>query len=311
MTAPPRRGSRWTSTWLLLLLLAAAAGWGWFTLDRAPRRVYVACTGSDHVAVLDPVRHEVLARIPTDRRPEEVALGAGGWHLYVSNHDAGTVQVFDTVARRLMARYVVGGKPGALRLREEEGLLEVAQIEGGPTALVRLLPIPGAPRTPVTFESPEIREVPLQVERFGAGARGDIAGRAQPEGRDFFLATNVEIPAVLVTDARTRDVRARIPVGERPSGVVLGPGDRKAYVPVRSENCLAILDVDRLQVEGRLPVGRGPAHLLALPGREILYSMDTDGTTVTVVRTGPDQVLKTLEVGRAPLGAAAWLPEGP
>ena len=138
----------------------------------------------------------------------------------------------------------------------------------------------------------------------GRGHR--IASRVELAERGLLLGISGEVPEVLVAGIQDLVVRLRIPVGKNPSEIVSDDGRTRAFVSVRGENTLAVLDLQSLQVMARLPVGHGPTRLLKLPGDEFLYCMNTDGDTVSVVRMEGPEVHRTLEVGGNPLGVVLW-----
>lgn len=296
----------------LVAVVLATAVWGWLTLGQAPRRVYVVCMLSNEVAILDPGTHEVVGRLATDKFPQEVTLGNGGWRLYVSNQTSGTVQVFDTVTQRLLKRYVVGGSPGGLQVDERSGLLNVAHINGGPDSVVTLETPAAAPDgAPVTVASPQVKRVDRKgAPRFNSDSveedQEEVVSQGRPRGADYFLSLNVRFPYLLVTDVKTMRVRSRIPVGGEPSDLVMGPDRLHAFVAVRRNDAVAVVDAEQLRVQQTLAVGKGPARLMAMANGRDLYVMNTDDSTVSLVRMDRNEVVKTIPVGQAPLGAVSW-----
>lgn len=290
----------------LLAVLLAAAAWSLMLMGMAPTRLYIACPREDRITLVDPVRHEVLGALHTDAGPEELLVGGGGWRLYVACREAGTVQVFDTATRRLLTRYVIGRAPGNLSLDEKRGILEVANVEGGPNTLLHLEPDPLLTFVSKTVTSPCVGAIDRQPTRFKGEVTAAIASRVELAERGLLLGISGEVPEVLVAGIQDLVVRLRIPVGKNPSEIVSDDGRTRAFVSVRGENTLAVLDLQSLQVMARLPVGHGPTRLLKLPGDEFLYCMNTDGDTVSVVRMEGPEVHRTLEVGGNPLGVVLW-----
>lgn len=302
-----RRWARQIGSFLALFaVLLAAAAWSLLLMGRAPARLYIACTGQNRVALVDPVRHEVLGHLQTDAGPEELLVGGGGWRLYVACREAGTVQVFDTATRRLLTRYIIGRAPGNLSLDEERGILEVANVEQGPNTLLHLQPDPLLSFVPRTVTSPVVGLIEREPRRFKGEVDARIGSQVELEDRGVFLGVASEIPDVLVAGIQDQVLRLRIPIGLGPSEILSGPGKTRAFISLRGENAVAVLDLQTLDVLARLPVGQGPTRLLALPGEEFLYVMNTEGSTVSVIRMEGPEVCKTLEVGGNPLGAVLW-----
>ncbi len=78
-----------------------------------------------------------------------------------------------------------------------------------------------------------------------------------PDGRRVLL-TDRDGGELLVLDAATRELVKRIPVGRRPSGILIVPDGSIAYVAVQDDNNLAIVDLTTLEVTGRVPTDSNP-----------------------------------------------------
>ena len=83
------------------------------------RRLYVAVShfrdrpsnGADHIAVIDTKAIAVIKRLPSGTDPEGIAISPDGKRLYISNEDAGTTSIVDTIRGRALAALVVGTEP--------------------------------------------------------------------------------------------------------------------------------------------------------------------------------------------------------
>jgi hypothetical protein len=189
---------------------------------------------------------------------------------------------------------------------EKRGILEVADVEGGPNTLLHLEPDSLFTFLPKTVTSPYKGAFERQPTLLKGEVDLEIASRVEIPDRGLLLGVSGEVPEVLVAGLQDLVVRLRIPVGERPGEIVSDDRMTRAFVSVRGEDALAIMDLQSLQVRARLPVGHGPTRLLKLPGDEFLYCMNTDGDTVSVVRMEGPEVYRTLKVGGNPLGAVLW-----
>lgn len=297
---------------LTFVLVALAAGmWAMLWQRNESPRVYVACSGSNHIAIIDPDLHQVIGRIPTDDHPIELLLSPDGRRIFVSNAWANTVQVFDRGTGEFLSRYMTPPKPSAMALSTDGRLLRVAHVEDPRDTILHLAPEPAPAEEPVTVRTPRIERIARTANPFKNIPQTEPAGVAQPRGRDYFLGVSPSIPALLITDTRTREVRGRIALGNEPSEVVLGPEETKAYVAVRANDAVSIVDAERLEVQGQLAVGNGPARMVKAPGGRFLYVVNIDDRTVSVLDMVRDEIRQTLEVGDAPFGAAAWPAEPP
>jgi len=296
---------------ILAVLLVAATAWSLFLMRWAPSRLYVACGEVDRVAIVDCARHELMGHLATDDSPEELLVGANGWKLYVACRASRTIQVFDTATRRLLTRYVLEREPGQMQVDEVRGVLEVSHVGGGPHTVLQLETDALMSLQPKTVTSPISTTVERTVARFSGQVTAEIVSRVSLPDPNVFLGVSPLVPELLVTDQTTFWVRRRIPVGQGPCAMVQAPRGGKAYVALRGEDAVAVVDTDRLEVTGRVPVGRGPARLLEVNGGREMYVMNTDGGSLTVLRLDNDSVVKTIEVGGHPFGSACWPPNRP
>ncbi len=307
----------WKSPWpygslvVLSVILCGATAWSFFLMRCAPPRLYIACGQVDSVAIVDSARHELVGHIATDESPEELLLGANGWKLYVACRGSKTIQVFDTATRRLLTRYVLTRPPGQMQVDEVRGVLELSHVGGGPHTLLQLETDALMSLQPKTVTSPVTTSVTRIEARLSGEVTAEIVSRVPLPSPGLFMGVNSEIPELLVADEKTHWVKQRIPVGAGPCAIALGARNRKAYVALRGEDALAVVDLERLAVTGRIKVGHGPARLLKVNDERDLYVMNTDGGSVTVVSMDRDSVLKTITVGGNPFGSATWPPQKP
>jgi YVTN family beta-propeller protein len=78
-----------------------------------------------------------------------------------------------------------------------------------------------------------------------------------PDGRHVLL-TDRDGGELLVLDAATRKLVKRIPVGRRPSGILIVPDGSVAYVAVQADNNLTMIDLKTLEITGRVPTDSNP-----------------------------------------------------
>lgn len=73
--------------------------------------LYVACEGSNSVAVVDVERRKVLRDMAVGRRPHDLALSPDGRMLYVTNRLGGSISVFDVPHGAAVGEIAVGAEP--------------------------------------------------------------------------------------------------------------------------------------------------------------------------------------------------------
>jgi len=89
-------------------------------LDPRGRELYVTCSGSDSVIVVDPIARVKLAEIPVGQQPHGVVFSPDGRRVFVSNVFDDTVSVIDAAERRVVATLEVGDEPHGL-ITDREG----------------------------------------------------------------------------------------------------------------------------------------------------------------------------------------------
>jgi YVTN family beta-propeller protein len=77
----------------------------------------------------------------------------------------------------------------------------------------------------------------------------------------FVLISDLGGDGLVVLDAMSRKELKRIPLGGGAAGILMEPGDSRAYVAVGSANSVVIIDLKTLEVIGRIETGRGPDGL--------------------------------------------------
>ena len=73
-------------TALTVLFLALVASPGWAASQRTRELLVVEKGNAERLAIIDPVRLKVLARIPAGNDPHEVIASSDGTRAYVSNY---------------------------------------------------------------------------------------------------------------------------------------------------------------------------------------------------------------------------------
>ena len=84
------------------------------------KELWVTCSGSDSVIVVDTSGREKIAEMQAGGMPEDVTFSPDGLRAYVSNLFDDTVSVFDAAARKLLRTVPAGDEPHGL-LTDREG----------------------------------------------------------------------------------------------------------------------------------------------------------------------------------------------
>jgi YVTN family beta-propeller protein len=163
------------------------------------RYVFVANGTSDDVTVIDPVTRAVVKTIAVDREPVGAWPGADGM-MYVDCEVAKTLKAIDPRTLEVVRTYELKFTPGFAAVpKGRDGELWITDTEAGKVVLNRT----------------------TADERFAdvATAEGAHALAFTPDGKTAFV-TNQHGESVSIIDASTRVVRATVPVGLKPNGIV-------------------------------------------------------------------------------------------
>ena len=95
------------------------------------------------------------------------------------------------------------------------------------------------------------------VQTLSLGTKRTNRLKFTPDGKHVLL-TDRDGGELLVLDAATRKLVKRIPVGRRPSGILIVPDGSLAYVAVQADDNLAIIDLKTFEVTGRIPTDSNP-----------------------------------------------------
>lgn len=241
---------------------------------------YVSVSQLDQVAVLDLARAEVVARIPTGRRPRALDLSPDGRTLVAANLTEGSVSFLDTQARRELGR----GPTTAVNLRG--------------VALLR------DPRTVYCVGQRAQNERPTEtpvgiwsnqgfVTRIGGPRTGlqnlwlDYTGRdvsdpesvvLDPEGRRAFttFSGGHSVNVQSLTGTENQPIQR---VGLHPKGLAFTRDGKEVWVANHLGNDIAVIDPEALRVVRRIPLGPPGRKDPHLRGRFLF-------TTATITQGG-------------------------
>ncbi len=121
--------------WGLLFVMAAGAAVTGTPRYKSPddlalspdgKRLYVVCSGSDEVLVVDTATHTVAGRVPVGRVPRGIAMAPDGKRFYVTNSWSDTVSEVDSASLQVLRTLPAGFEPTGLALDAVRNVLYVA-----------------------------------------------------------------------------------------------------------------------------------------------------------------------------------------
>ncbi|MGE3849043.1 MAG: PQQ-dependent catabolism-associated beta-propeller protein [Gammaproteobacteria bacterium] len=243
--------------------------------------IYVAVSGENKIAVLDPKTLEVTRSFPSGDDPETFAVHKDG-HLYISNENDAKASVFDPRTGKLVAEIEVGIEPEGVAI-SPDGKRAIVTSES--TNMLHIIAIPenevvnnilvGARPRAATFSADSklayaTSEIGGEVKKVDVES-GTILGRmsladdkAKPkdvlvsrDGKQLYVAGG-RANTVFVLDANTLEVVAQIGVGKRVWGLALSRDGKRLYSTDGADNQLSVIDTEKHSVIAKVATGEAP-----------------------------------------------------
>jgi YVTN family beta-propeller protein len=132
------------------------------------KRLFVVCSGSDEVMVVDTATHAIVGSVKVGKVPRGIALAPDGKHFYVTNSWSDTVSEVDVASLQVLRTLPTGFEPTGVALDSARHALYVANRLSDDISLIDL-----ANGT--------------DVRRF-AGGRGASYVTASPDGERMYVS---------------------------------------------------------------------------------------------------------------------------
>lgn len=217
-------------------------------------------------AVYDAGTGELRKLIAVGRSPIGVTAPHGTGKVYVSNEGSNTLSVIDKDCLCLIGTIPMGPTPHHLMASESGDRVYVGEFGQNTIGVV---------------DTETDTEIAHHVADTAPGARTH-AVYILPNGKDLY-ATNTRAVRTLPgdiakLDAQTGELLWNLPIGIDPSEILVTPDGRTAYVSIRGENKVRIVDLsgDTPAIVGETLVGPAPDTL----------QLTNDGKTLVVALRG-------------------------
>lgn len=160
--------------WGLFFVMIAAAGETRYkspddlVLSPDGKRLFVVCSGSDEVLVVDTAARTVAGRVAVGKVPRGISIAPDGKRLYVTNSWSDTVSEIDTVSLKVLRTLPAGFEPTGVTVDAAHQVLYVANRLSDDISLIDLA-------------------AGGDVQRFVAG-RGASYVAASPDGAHIYVS---------------------------------------------------------------------------------------------------------------------------
>lgn len=252
--------------------------------------VWVTNRFLDRVARFDAATGVVRGMTAVERAPIGIVLPAGTGKVYVSNEGSNTVSVLSASGMALLKTIPTGPRPHHMIADPSGRFVYVAEYGSNQVGLID------------TRTDTRVAGLPASAS---AAARTHDAYPG-PDGTLFAVSeVSNELAAINVA---SRQLLWTLPIGNRPSEVLVTPDGRRAYVSIRNEDKVKVIDLQARTITGETVVGTQPDTLVLTPdGRMLIVGLRGIPAQMAFVDTTTLQVTR-VDVGGTTTGHQ-WLSE--
>ncbi|MGH2373700.1 MAG: beta-propeller fold lactonase family protein [bacterium] len=238
--------------WIALSLGPVAAIRGGEELLALSGMVWVTNRTQHTVARYDAATGVVTRIAPVERAPIGILVPPGTGKVYVSNEGSNTVSVLSAASMTPLKTITTGPRPHHMMYDASGRFVYVAE-----------------------YESNQVGVIDTQTDTRIAGLPASQSSAARTHAswptRDGLLYAVSEVSNELAAiDTRTRSIAWTLPIGNRPSEVLVTPDGHTAYVSIRNENKVKVVDLQRRGITGETTVGVQPDTLQLTTDRRTL-----------------------------------------
>jgi YVTN family beta-propeller protein len=210
--------------------------------------LYFTAEGARRLGGLDSAAQHVDWTFETGQDGTHMVLASrDGSHLFATNMASGTVSVLEQGSNGEWQQTLisVGAGPEGLDQSPDGKELWVAHSRDGGISIIDV----ATKKVIQTFDAKTKRSNRLKFTRDGARV----------------LVSDLGAGELLAFDARSRQERGRVKLGRAPTGILIAPDGRHAYVAVSGENRIAVVDLESLREVRPIEPGNNPDGMAWAP----------------------------------------------
>ena len=247
--------------------------------------VYVAISGENHIAVIDPNSLEVKGQFPSGDDPEAFAVHKNG-NIYVSNENDAKASVYDPHTGKLIAEIEVGIEPEGVAI-SPDGTRAIVTSES--TNMLHIIAIPEHTVINSILVGARPRSATFSADGKLAYATSEIGG----EVKKVDVASGAILGKMALSDDQAK-----------PKDIVVSRDGKRLYVAGGRANRVFVLDANSLDIITSVAVGKRVWGLAQSRDGNRLYTTDGADNQVSVIDTKRNSVVAKIAVGEAPWGIA-------
>lgn len=199
--------------------------------------LYVTTELDETISIVDPHKMKIVGTVPTGQ-PEShmLAITHDGKRGYTANVGPGTVSVLDLEKRKTLAVIPISKETQRISLSADDSMAFTSDQTKPQLAVI-------------DTKTNKIKTwVPLPAPGYGTAATRD---------GNWLVVAVLQAHKVAVVNLHTMKVEHLIDVPAAPQEVLIGPGDKVAYVSCDSSAKVAAIDTSTWTVTKLIPVGKG------------------------------------------------------
>ncbi|MGE0406752.1 MAG: beta-propeller fold lactonase family protein, partial [Candidatus Korobacteraceae bacterium] len=250
--------------------------------------VYVACSGSNSVAVLSVGQALMQGDpIPVGNNPVALVQTPDRAKLYVVNRDDASVSVITTSTMQNTTTIDVGADPVWAVMHSDGTRLYVVNQGSGTVSVIN------------TATDTVVAQLPV-----GASPRHAFYDEALR--RLWVVNGGSNTVSVFDVDAGASQLLATIPVGTAPVAIVALADGTRAYVANSGSNTVSVISSLGLTVSKTISLGNGsapanPSWIAASPDSSKVFVANRGANSVASIRTSSDQIITEVPSAGSPI----------
>jgi YVTN family beta-propeller protein len=217
-------------------------------LTFANGRLYLTSEASQRVASYDPAGQRIDWTFDVSQEGTHMILASrDGAKLFISNMGSNSIGMLQRGANGQWEQTLipVGAGPEGLDLSPDGRALWSAHSRDGGISIVDT----ASGKVTQTFDAKTQRSNRLKFT---------------PDGRHVLISDLTGGELVVIDAAKRAEVK-RLKVGRTPTGILVPPGGREAYVAVSGDNQIAVVDLEKLSVARTIATGNNPDGMAWVP----------------------------------------------
>ena len=245
--------------------------------------VYVAVSGANHIAVIDPVSLELKGRFASGNDPEAFAVHSNG-NIYISNEEDAKASVIDPHSGKLVAEIEVGIEPEGVAI-SPDGTRAIVTSES--TNMLHIIAIPEHTVVNNILVGARPRSATFSADGKLAYATSEIGG----EVKKVDVASGAILGRMTLSDDQAK-----------PKDILVSRDGKRLYVAGGRANRVFVLDSNSLEVITSVAVGKRVWGLAQSRDGARLYTTDGADDQVSVIDTKSNAITTKIAVGAGPWG---------